>query len=427
MKATTFKYSFLKAIAWNGLLYGFYKISSTLFTIKLFHDVSTETFSVWALMHSAIFLVLVGIDGGLRKSIPKFAQLFIPQSSQHLDFVLRVFIVNFMLLGFLGLPTLSLMLHYFLPSSYYSLLLWYALNIFIIEGIISFCTIVYQAHFIQYLFALPYTAALLLETGINLYYLGTYSLSEQDLLIMLLRNKIVIKLCMGIIALIVFGYWMRMQNTKQYPPSNAEYWEKDFIKHTALMWTSTTIKVLSERNFLLILFTRCINSSTANLFKISHDSTMIFQRIALKIIGVSDTAFLAKTSDQTAVNSRLKTLLRIIIGFTIPLAFLVTAIFLYQLEKYSTQIILVFLIFTISYCIEIILSPYERLLETHNAYKDLWKSYAPYLIIFLVATASLIIFNLHIIIYLLIIQSGRVISATFMRFYAQQLINNTHQ
>ncbi len=414
------KSKFLKAIAWSGCLYGLYKTSSTFFTIKLFNDVSCEIFSLWASLNSIIFLILLFLDGGLRKSIPHFAQLFVSKSFYHRSFIYSVALVNFLLLLIVGIPLLIGIIYYLLPTLYTKYLLWPAILILIIEGISSFCVIIYQAHFLQYLYAIPYSCALLIETALNFFILNKYNLSQEKLLIHLCINKIIIKGLMCIIMTIIFWWWIsrtkKPYNHTHYPI----FWHRAFIKHTALMWASTLIKSLSERNFLLLLFTYSINNMTANLFKISHDSTIIFQRIAFKTIGVSDTAFLTQhnKNDDHYTRNRFKVLSNTIMYMSIPLILLVTGIFLYHLERYSTDMILIFIIFTIGYALEIILSPYERMLETQKAYRLLWISYIPYMFIFIISTIFLIKGIIMHIPYLLSIQIARAISACNIRYYS---------
>ena len=420
---------FFKALAWNGASYSFYKITNTLFTFILFQKFSTELFSAWALTHSIIFLVLLLLDGGLRKSIPYFVQQFSYSTYVHRLFILSTLAAQIVLLLFLGIPLIVIGSHYFFPLSLYNNFYWYLISIFLVEGVMSLLNTLYQAHFLQNIFGFIYIIALAAETIANFLVLYFYAgINQQDLLFIFFNNKIISRFIVIIISLAMAHKLTHQHKAlikKQSKPLLTRLFI-DFGKHTLIMWATTLAKSLSERNFLLLLFTKLLGPVTANLFKISHDSTLLLQRIVIKTIGVSDTALLAQVQShqpekvQDAFLLLSKTIFRLIVPFvSIALLFVFYKTYSHQ---NSLAMLCIMLIFIISYCIEIILSPYERLLETNKLYSALAKSYAVYFVIFFGATLSFFCFKYCFIFYLLIVQASRVISSFLMRYYVQKLL-----
>lgn len=430
----TIKTQFFKALAWNGASYSFYKITNTLFTFILFKKLSTELFSAWALTQSIIFLVLLLLDGGLRKSIPCFIQQFSYSTYAHRLFMLSTLTIQATLLLFLGIPLVVAGSYYYLSPDLFTYLIFYLISIFLVEGIMLLINTLYQAHFLQNIFGFIYIIALTVETIANFIALYCYGIINQhNIISIFFMNKIISRFIIIIISLIIASKLIHKHTLLVKKPYQGIHSQPvlahlfiDFGKHTLIMWATTLAKSLSERNFLLLLFTKLLGPVTANLFKISHDSTLLLQRIVVKTIGVTDTALLAQVQShqpervQDAFLLLSKTIFRLIVPFvSIALLFVFYKTYIHQ---NSLSMLFIMLIFIISYCIEIILSPYERLLETNKLYNALAKSYAVYFIIFCGATLSFFCFEYCFIFYLLIVQASRVISSLLMRYYAQKLL-----
>ena len=67
---------FSSALAWNALAYTAHKSAFTIRTFLLYRFLSPSDFSTWATTNSALFLLLLWLDLGLRKSIPRYAPFF---------------------------------------------------------------------------------------------------------------------------------------------------------------------------------------------------------------------------------------------------------------------------------------------------------------------------------------------------------------
>ncbi len=433
---------FFNALAWNGISYSFYKITYTIFTLALYQTLSTELFSAWALLHSIVFFVLLFLDVGLRKSIPRFIPLFSYTKQAHALFIMVILVMQISILLIIGIPFLTACSHYFFPPSLFNNLFFYIITIFLIEGLFSLINTVYQAHFLQNIFGLFHIIALIGETIANITVLKFSSSypNQMLLLVTLLTNKIISRSFVIIASLSTTNMLLKQRNLLFKHQTNANNNHEQhslltpelsltslfttFAKHSLIMWAATLLKSFSERNFLLLLLTKVSGPATANIFKISHDSTLLFQRIIIKTIGVSDTTLLTQTQFKEPYNIKIAFLLlyNTITRITLPLLCLVVFMFFYNTYYTSPIMIFIAFIFILSYCIEIILSPYERILETKASYSALWKSYCPYIIIFPCATAALIMLKINFIIYLPIIQISRIISSLCMRFYAKQLL-----
>src|SRR5579872_3032977 len=156
---------FSHGVNWNAFLYIFYKSSFTLLSIVLFTQLTTIDYATWANLNSMVFLMLLWIDCGLRKSIPRFCPEFARNQSAHRSFLMRIITFQLMLLS-IATPFFMIIvskaasaLH--LHSSTH--LLHLCALIFFLEGIASLLRVLFHAHFWHKQFNLLSAATLLAE------------------------------------------------------------------------------------------------------------------------------------------------------------------------------------------------------------------------------------------------------------------------
>lgn len=417
-------HQFSSALLWNGFFYTIYKVISVSLTCALFKHISTTEFSVWAHTQSLIFIVILFLDCGFRKSIPRFSPVFAQNKNAHKKFISSLLLLEMILLFFIGIPMIQALSSFFIPPFYYSFLKSYLITLFIGEGIISLFRLLYHAHFWQKPFNMLHTGVFLIETLCNFYVLFHRS-SQTEIISLLLMNKII---ACGIVIFGSFSLLPYLYKNSDFTSQNTGHflYKKtflQFLKHSGFMWASTLIKSVTERNILFPYFTYALGTPVANTFKIAHDGALLFQRIALKTIGISDTALLAHTHVQKGTKSdfylAFSELLKKVIVVCIPLLIIgiITAHYNALLNQNYTTYTL-FLIVTIGYLCEIILSPFERVLETKQKYTLLWISYMPYIVGIIGLLYYNSFFPLSLVVSISFIHGLRLLSACLMTWYA---------
>ena len=360
---------FDQGINWNAFLYIIQKSLTTILTFALFYKLSPTDFSVWANVNSIIFLVLLWLDFGFRKSIPKYIPEFSKDIRSHLLFT--KFIIAFQL---------SLLCIFFLIFTFYhksilgiasltlsSSVLYLALVIFVLEAFIALLKLIYHAHFWNREFNLFYSIIITAESvicGLLLFYINNS--------FYLLVSIMFIKVISGIITNIVAISGLRqLYLNKQYQDINQVNYKllkTEFVKHSAIMWGNTTLKSLTERNFIFPILTLTIGVELANVFKIANDWALLFQRSIVKTIGTTDTLLFSQINElnnESVMNEAFQKICSKIRRLCIPLfGILIILLFLknYFINK-NELIFKIFILLVISYLIESILSPYERVLE----------------------------------------------------------------
>lgn len=373
---------FNKALFWNGFFYSIYKLLFVTLSFTLYHKLSTDLFSLWALSNSVLFLLLLWLDCGFKKSIARFCPAFAKNKTAHKQFVAGLVLFQCLFLIIIGIPLLLLTINYF---SLLQILKPYLITTFILEGIVAIITLLYHAHFWQKQFTILHTGSIVAQMGLNWYYLITMPFTER-LIKLLFVSKIVTSLCLIVASLVILP---KLLKDRFYPGTHSIETKKllkQFIIHSGMMWAATFFKSLSERNVLLAYLTGTLGPISANLFKISFDASLFFQRILIKTIGVSDTALLAHIEEsgqsKQLLNKGFKKLYTTITYLTVPL-FSIFLIVIFKPTFFFNNLtaVNIFILATVTYFIEIILSPFERLLETQFKYKKLWIAYSPYLLI----------------------------------------------
>lgn len=419
---------FSSALVWNGFFYTIYKVLSVSLTFSLFSILSTDQFSTWATSQSLIFIIILLLDCGLKKSIPRYTTLFAQNKQAHKRFICSLLVFEFLLLLLIGIPLLLRCAPFFISQKYLFILKPYFILLFISEGIIALFRLVFHAHFWQKQFNMLHTSMFFIETLWNFYYLYSVSHDPQNITF-LLTNKIGASffVILGSFIMLPFLYKKRVftENNSLNNSFNYKKIVPQFIKHSAFMWASSLIKSVTERNILFPYITYALGAPVANLFKLSHDGALFFQRMALKTIGISDTALLAYAQENKQNSGQFKKafyeLFKKMLYLCFPL-FLI-GIFSVQFntliyENYTTYWL--FIILTISYLAEVALSPFERVLETKKNYTLLWISYTPYIIGVILCAYLQLFYNASLLLSITVIQSLRLISTFLIVFLTQQ-------
>lgn len=367
---------FSQGITWNASSYFTHKLLTTAASFLLFQRLSTHDFSLWANGNSFIFLLLLWLDCGLRKSLPRFAPEFCTTPTTHQLFLRRIALFQLTLL-LLGAPLLIYVMqttfttfHMAPPSLYY----YFIGAIFLTEGIIALLRLMYHAHFWHKQFTIYSSISLIVETCILIFLI---TLNVTNLLSYLLATKLTTN-----IMLIIYStqQLQPLLHTTVYPAHAPSPTLHPFIKHSAIMWFNTSIKSLTERNFMIPLCTYTLGLQAANLLKVTIDAALLFYRTSTKIIGTTDTSLLshATITDQNLLPDAFHALFNRTITLTLPLLALCS---LWCFTAPSDYLALhIFGVVSITYLTESLLSPFERLLEVKGHYVTLGICYIPYVI-----------------------------------------------
>ncbi|MFT6765349.1 MAG: hypothetical protein ACJAZS_000225 [Alteromonas naphthalenivorans] len=414
---------FSSALQWNSFFYVIYKVFSVALSFTLYGTLSTSMFSAWALLQSIVFLILLWLDCGFRKSIPRYCPEFAQHKHTHKTFIALVLSIQSIVL-LLALPILWFVLPTFIAHKNF---IPYALVMFAIGGISELFKSIYHAHFWQKQFNLLQTVCTLTEMICNFWYIFYVapSVTNTQLVMFLFTTKIAASF--GIIAGSLALLPQLFKSTKYLEKTTGTKTSalvKPFLEHSIMMWATTSIKSLSERNFLFPFLTNAFGPALANLFKVVHDGALFFQRIAIRILGSADTALLSYAlvlnNTQTTYQQALIRLFRTIIAMIVPLACLsIGAFFFKSYALINNNMLLLFFVVAFGYMFEVLLSPYERVLEVKRRYRLLWVSYAPYV----VGLTLLLVWPLSVSLvqWVFLVHTLRLIGSLLMAYFASKL------
>ncbi|HZW61422.1 MAG TPA: hypothetical protein VFF04_04295 [Candidatus Babeliales bacterium] len=383
MNNTQLLHKFSQGINWNAFVYILYKGLFTILSLLLFSHLTTIDFSTWANINSIIFLVLLWLDGGLRKSLPRYCPEFARNAYSYKRFITAIIIFQAALL-LVALPffiylvnILSRTLHLNSTHSIVSI----ASLIFLTEGFVSVLRLLYHSHFWQKEFNILHSIILIAEMLLNGYLIFTISNSSQ-----LLQSILITKLLSSALLVIIAGSMItQLYNATELnnEPINANALHKAFIRHSAIMWFNTSIKSISERNFMIPLLTYILGPAPANLFKIANDGALLFYRPVVKTIGTTDTSLLTyatNSQEPHQLTHAFSHLCHKLITICLPLLGLISLLIIsFNTSPTNQFIIQAFGILTLGYLFEALLSPYERILEVNGNYLNLFISYIPYI------------------------------------------------
>ncbi len=413
-------HKFSQGINWNALLYFVYKFTSTIITILLYRKLDSALFSTFANLNSIIFLLLLWLDFGLQKSIPRFCPEYARDKNGFYWFLKSVLIFKISLL-IAALPVYALLiqgLSYKLQLTTYSSYLYLGALLMLTEGLVSVVRLIYHAYFLQKIFNSLNAFTLFVEMVISI--LSILMIQNNYLLLTALLSA---KIAGGCVLLVLA--WCKAPTIYQQINQDTldrrvpDTLNQQFVTHTSIMWFNINIKSLTERNFLLPLFTFIFGPVTANMFKVANEGALLFYRIVLKTIGTTDTALLSHVLVMQEQNetwqiafTKLSTK---IAALVLPLVGIMYMIYRYDFGvKYNPYVFQLFLIISICLLLEALFSPYERVLEVRRRYWLLACAYAPYLIMVITLLCTNIMTSIGLLNSLLLIHGVRLVSVLIM-------------
>ncbi len=417
---------FNTSITWNGISYGISKCAGTCTTFFLYYTLSVNDFVTLASLQNILYLCLLWLDGGLRKSIPSYGTVLFT-SRNHPYYValflgcyatlLALIATLFVVTG----PSLAAFVH----VTYERSISICAALLFCTEGLVSLLRLVYHAQFRNKQFNMLWTSCILCESVIILSVLSLgYTLSVAHILLIKTALSIAV-CCLSLPALFQQFLWQPLSQTREQPKEQPA---PSFIKHSLFMWLSTLLKSLSERNVVTPLIAHFFDPAAAATYKVSQDGALLIHRIVVRTIGVSDTALLAHSyadpQFMILVPRSFSELSIKIARLCIPLLALISAvafpvfihIFIHTTQPAHYTSAIIFFVLVSSYLLETLLSPYERLLEISTQYRVLFISYIPYSIGLVLTLFLAYKTYIHVVSCILILQAARLISSLLTLF-----------
>ena len=125
---------FDQGINWNAFLYVIQKLLTTLLSVILFYKLTPINFSIWANINSVIFLILLWIDFGFRKSIPCYIPEISKSPKSHIAFT--KFIILCQLLGLIAVSFIFCVYMHYFTLQIRGLLLFLAIIIFFLRRLL---------------------------------------------------------------------------------------------------------------------------------------------------------------------------------------------------------------------------------------------------------------------------------------------------
>ncbi len=348
--------------------------SATLFTGLspfLYMQMSTRDFSTWGNLSALVYLLLLFLNFGMGRSVTQFAEEYGKNKITHRSFIRSIvlFKLGVILVGLLILiPLLRVIIGVFNLSTTVALLPL-GIGLFFTEGMASTVRLVFYANFWNRQFNVIARSISAAQMIANLVLIIGTKPSSSDIIYIVFLTKIVGAALVAAIGLFML---LRLRGTFKAKDLKVDTkkLDKDFIRHTGVVWGTTSMKNFTESNALLPLFTALIGPAQANLFKVSYDGASLFYKSILRNMGTGSAVpgFLKAKSMKVAT----------FIG--IPLAILMggfafirgTKIFGYQ------SILILFVIMSAGYFVEALLSRHEYVLEGKRNYRALLYSYTPY-------------------------------------------------
>jgi len=412
--------SFISAVNWNAFFYTLYKICFVSLTFVLYRVLPTDQFSQWATINSVLFLSLLWLNCGFKKSIPRFAPVFSRDRIFHRNFIIALLAFKSCLL-FVGIPVITKVINLFIPHFAFLPLV---LGVFVTEGLCSLFLLIYHAHFWQKQFNLIQAFFLLLEILLGFSYIFFFYTPPAALVSFLFLSKLVGNLGVILLSLLLLPSLYRNTLIPAGEPFEKEASVRAFMKHSFVMWTIAILQSLSERNFIFPLITSVQGATVGNIFKVIHDAAIFFQRIALQTIGIADTALLSyiEVTDKRVSQLRLAfaSLFKVVFLLCVPL--LCTGIFFFfrNHADIPNSSAFLFLVVALGSTLEIILSPYARVLEVKLRYRDLFFSYLPYVLGYALLTTLYAASLIPLITFVSVAQAIRLGTTLAMVYYAKR-------
>jgi len=427
---------FSEGLNWNALLYTTYKLLFTLLSFMLFNTLTTTDFSCWANVNSTVFLLLLWLDFGFRKSVPRYSPEFAQDNQANKKFISAIILFQSLVL-ISSIPLLQFFLQIIIQTLNQPKTPIIVLGsiLFITEGIIAILRLVYHSYFLHKQFNLSAIIMMIIEMIINITLIYTINQSSI-LLVAIFINKIVANTITSIISSIIFVKIIPSPTvTATHTKVNIHLTVKKFIRHSAVMWINNNLKSLSERNFFIPFITYTLGPMLANSFKIANDAALLFYRIVIKTIGTTDTlllAHIATLKQKRLMQFAFTKLTTKVTRLCLPLLGIV--LFLAVQGSRSTQNPFVFhsfIIMATGYLIETMFLPYERILEVNSKYKYLILAYIPYVIVLISIFSGITMPFFGLLGSIMIIHGVRLVSLSIIVYFVYKyhhtyVVNNLY-
>jgi hypothetical protein len=419
---------FNSGINWNAFAYGVYKVIATILTLVLYRSLTTNDFALWANLNSIIYLALLWLDFGFRKSIPRFAPEFARNKLSMARFVQSVISFQGIVL-FVAFPLCMYSIEHLITPllESHSLIKLFTIGscIFITEGITSTLRLIYHAYFWNKQFNILAMVAKCIELSFNIFLLCTVQESAA-LLIGILVNTIISGVIINVVGIGMLKWLYADTSYNANKPVDYKATRMMFIKHSGLMWINNSLKSLSERNFLIPLLTHLLGPAQANIFKVANDGALLFHRTIIKTIGTADTALLshleAEPEKQKLIPFAFQKVTAKIAALCIPLFGVLILLYFFTDNLFADSFAFkAFFTLTACYVVEALLSTYERILEVKKRYWYLTCAYIPY-----IATIGLLFLGnkiplIGLLTTIVVIQGVRLVSSLLMATFATRL------
>lgn len=382
MNKTQLLQKFNQGINWNAILSVSHRMLSVILSYSLYHVCSTADYNFWANAYAIIFIMILWIDGGFRKSAPRFAPIFASQGNTR-SFI--SFLISFQTIAliiaspFVVVGVQSLHSKLAMTSDY----LGPILIIFFLEGINSCLRLIYHSYFWHKTYNQIYLLLLTLETIIAGFFIIK---GVTPLIPAIFTLKIITCLLLIMITALKLPSIINDPAYQHISPNEDKDTARQYAVHTIAMWGSNAIKSLSERNVMMLLFTYLFGAEQANIFKLANDGAVIIYRTLMKTIGTTDTSLLAHSQiigeGEVGLQKAFKKVSTKVVGLCLPLLGIIAGIYtVVSWNIYDHDVFHIMFILIIGYVLEVTFSPYERILEINFRYRYLVYAYVPYIIL----------------------------------------------
>lgn len=412
----SYSYYFSQAVWWNALLFVITRSAQLIGSYGVYYTADNQTFFWWSHSLALLFLILLWIDFGFKKSIALFAH----QSKNNL---LPVYVWSAQsVVVFTTVIAISccknLLVPYLNHTSFLLFLIAFALN-----GMLFAAQNIYHAYFLNKLCNKALMIATLVELTVMVILCSTAAVSMN----MLFAAKI-----MGTLSALGILFYNKTNLMYQNTTDNTvplPY--KNMLSHTGMMGTTTVLKSLSERNFLVPLFAASYGIEAATAYKLANETAIFFYRIIIKSLGTADTALLARaheTNHKQLFYAALTLVQRKTALLIIPLAAVLlismtgSSYAAYLVPASGSRVIILARMLMACYFIESFFISYERVLEVKQKYRPLMLSYAVYGACLLVSLLGILKGLVTPLWGLMSIHGARIIGLALMSYHARKEI-----
>ncbi len=409
------------ALSWNAFSYTVFKLTSTALTFVLFKQLNTIDFAVWTGINSLIYLILVWADMGMRKTIPAFFPLITESNRKQYTFLL--------ISAYTAILTIACPFALWLVSRYA-----YQVNLPMNNALLFASALLYFGHGLEMLFQTIFHAYLWHRTynkmlaAIQFAYMvlviGAAFVFTPSLAMVfyIILGKGIASLICAILSAILLN--KRLPDSYMaFEPLSQEFLQK-FLKHAGLMWGAAVLKSLTERNITVPFVTYFLGPNLGNIFKVAQDGALLLQRLIFRTIGTTDTslfAYLRNTHDASVdlhvfqhAFTKLATKLAYL---AIPLIgvvwFMQCQVSCCGTSAYGFDL---FFIISIGLLLELLLTPYERMLEVHADYADLAYAYLFYIVNISFIFMAIAYGYIHLISFVIALYAVRLLSMGIMGY-----------